>query len=107
HEAVSITKIGGMKSKWAGHKARPEIRCWLCSALALAGGIFYPEVVHNLPEAQTGAIGPHSGHVLLHLVVDHALERHMSVIHDDVDRRGSLDRVARQHRIAVDGPRNL
>src|SRR5438093_2521058 len=43
--------------------------------------------------------------LLVHRVRDHAFQRHLSVLHDNVNRWIRLNRVRCEHRVAIDGSR--
>src|SRR5437867_341954 len=61
------------------------------------------EVVLHSSEAQTSRGGAGIRQIPFELVVDDAFKRNMPVLHDDMDRRNGLDRVARKSGVAVNG----
>src|SRR5207249_7898386 len=75
--------------------------------LAFFARVLNAQVVGDLAETQTSLSRADSRDILFHVIVDHAFECHVAVIHDDVDGRYSLDGVARQNGIAVDSARDL
>src|SRR5207237_4624871 len=71
--------------------------------LRLRLGVLDPQVIAHRAEAESGGRCPHKSYVLFHLVIHHAFERHLPIVHDDVNRRNGLNGVTRKNRIAIDG----
>ncbi len=79
--------------KWPEIVRRISGRC-KGRSLAFLAGVLDAQVVGDLTETQASLTRADPRDILFHLIVDHALERHVAVIHDDVDGRYGLDGVA-------------
>src|SRR2546421_12221537 len=77
------------------------------TALTLLAGSFYLKVVYYRAETESGAGSTNTRNILFHFVIHHALERYMTVIHDDVYGRHCLDGITREYGITEDGARDL
>src|SRR6516165_2937069 len=69
--------------------------------------VLYSEVVSYGAEAQSRARGAHAGDLLLQLSVHDSFQRHVAVVHDNVNRRQRLESQGRKRWVAVNRASNL
>src|SRR3977135_365590 len=63
--------------------------------------IFHAEVILHWPEAESGRGCSHVGDLLFQVAIHNAFQRHVAVLHDNVNWRHSLNGVARKRRVAI------
>src|SRR5579883_2867957 len=99
---------GSTRSKWKSPAARTSGVCkrgrdtGSASGKAAALLAFHSQIVLHREHTAHG-VGAHPGQIFIRLGSHDADQRDMPVIHDDVDRRNGLQRVAVQARLAVNG----